>query len=691
MTTENLLVELGTEELPPKALPKLASAFAAAFEAGLKDAGLVFENVNWLASPRRLAIQVSALAHAQPDRVEDKRGPSVSAAFDADGNPTKAAQGWARGNGITVDQASRLKTDKGEWLLHRAEIKGKDVASLLPDLVQKAVKQIPIPKAMRWGAYDTEFIRPVHTFTLLYGDTLIDAEVLGKRSGLQVQGHRFHSEGLISIAHADEYETLLETQGRVIASFERRRNIIKQQVKAVAAQEGGVADIDADLLDEVTALVEWPVTLVGSFENDFLVVPKEALIYTMKDNQKYFPVLDRSGELMSRFIFVSNIESKDPSQVVSGNEKVIRPRLADARFFLETDSKKTLESRVESLGTVLFQKQLGTLKDKAERVAKLAGYIAAQLGGNETDALRAGLLSKTDLMTEMVMEFPDVQGVMGMHYARNDGETEAVAIALNEQYMPRYSGDQLPSTEVGCALAIAEKIDTLVGIFGIGQAPKGDKDPFALRRAAIGSLRILVEKSLPLDIADLAHQAQSNFGPHQLTNANVVDDVVDFTLGRFRTWYEDQSVSVDVIQAVLAKRPTEPSDFDARIKAVSHFRTLSQSSDLAAANKRVGNILAKIEGQLLTSIDTSLLTEPAEIALYNAFTEAQLKLKPLFADSNYQQALTELATLNEVINAFFDEVMVNADDTAVRQNRQALLNQLHQAFLHTADISLLQQ
>ncbi|GGA89557.1 glycine--tRNA ligase beta subunit [Neiella marina] len=690
MNTENLLVELGTEELPPKALPKLASSFCSGFETALKKAGLGFATINWFASPRRIGFIVEALEASQADRVEEKRGPSVSVAFDDSGEPTKAALGWARGNGITIDQAERLKTDKGEWLLHRAEIKGAAVEQLLPELIAQAVKQIPIPKPMRWGAYDTEFIRPVHTLTILYGADVIDATVLGVKSDRVVQGHRFHSEGLISIAHADEYLATLETEGKVIADFAVRKAAIKQQVEAAATAENGVADIDEELLDEVTALVEWPVTLVGSFENDFLEVPKEALIYTMKDNQKYFPMLSKDGELMPRFIFVSNIESKDPAQVVSGNEKVVRPRLADARFFLETDKKKSLESRIASLATVVFQQKLGTLKDKSERVALLAGHIAEALGANKLEAERAALLAKTDLMTEMVMEFPDVQGIMGMHYARNDNEPEAVAVALNEQYMPRFSGDQLPASDIGCALAIAEKVDTLVGIFGIGQAPKGDKDPFALRRAAIGALRIMVEKSLPLDLAELASFAQGNFSAGQLANDDVVDDVVDFALGRFRTWYQEQGITADVIQAVLAKRPTRPADFDARIKAVSHFKTLPQASELAAANKRVGNILAKVEGEIAGSINTSLLTEAAEIALANEIQSAQSKVQPLFVAGDYQQALVELASLHTAINAFFDDVMVNVDDSAVRANRQSLLQHLHLVFGHTADISLLQ-
>ncbi|MBD1388175.1 glycine--tRNA ligase subunit beta [Neiella sp. HB171785] len=690
MNTENLLVELGTEELPPKALPKLAASFCSGFEAGLKKAGLGFAKINWFASPRRIGFIVEALEASQPDRVEEKRGPSVSVAFDDSGEATKAALGWARGNGITIDQAERLKTDKGEWLLHRAEIKGASVEQLLPELVAQAVKQIPIPKPMRWGAYDTEFIRPVHTLTILYGAEVVDATVLGIQSDRLVQGHRFHSEGLISIAHADEYLTKLESEGKVIADFAARKAAIKQQVEAAAAAENGVADIDDELLDEVAALVEWPVTLVGSFEEDFLEVPKEALIYTMKDNQKYFPMLSKDGALMPRFIFVSNIESQDPAQVVSGNEKVVRPRLADARFFLETDKKKSLESRIASLGTVVFQQKLGTLKDKSERVALLAGHIAEALDANKLEAERAALLAKTDLMTEMVMEFPDVQGIMGMHYARNDNEPEAVAIALNEQYMPRFSGDQLPATDIGCALAIAEKVDTLVGIFGIGQAPKGDKDPFALRRAAIGALRIMVEKSLPLDLAELATFAKGNFQADQLANDKVVDDVVDFALGRFRTWYQEQGITADVIQAVLAKRPTRPADFDARIKAVSHFKSLPESAELAAANKRVGNILAKVEGEIAHTIDGALLSEAAEIALAEQLKSAQDKVQPLFGAGDYQQALVELASLNGSINAFFDDVMVNVDDAAVRANRQALLQNLHQVFGHTADISLLQ-
>ena len=479
MAQENLLIELGTEELPPKSLRKLAEAFADNVRARLIDAELSFEKVDWLASPRRLAIVVTQLADAQADKVVEKRGPAVSVAFAEDGSATKAAQGWARSNGISVEQAQRLVTDKGEWLLFKSEVKGKEIAQLLPSIIADALAKLPIPKPMRWGASSIQFIRPVHTLCILFGNTLIPAELLGVKSTRIIRGHRFMGEAEFKIEHADDYAELLETRGKVIVDHARRKAIIRTQVEALASAENGVADIDEALLEEVTALVEWPVTLIGSFEEKYLAVPSEALIYTMKDNQKYFPVLDNTGNLLPRFIFVSNIESTDPSQVVQGNEKVVRPRLADAEFFFATDKKKTLASRVELLSSVLFQKQLGTLKEKSARIANIAEKIALLINADTKHAQRAGWLSKADLMTEMVLEFPDVQGVMGMYYARFDGEDEAVAIALNEQYLPRFSGDKLPTSLVACAVSLADKLDTLVGIFGIGQAPKGAADPFA--------------------------------------------------------------------------------------------------------------------------------------------------------------------------------------------------------------------
>jgi glycyl-tRNA synthetase beta chain len=689
MSAENLLVEIGTEELPPKALRKLAESFAENLTAELASLELAHQGVNWYASPRRLGLRVTALEAKQSDKVVEKRGPAVAAAFDADGNPTKAAMGWARGCGIDVSDAETIETDKGAWLLHKAQVEGQATTSLMSDAVNKALAKLPIPKPMRWGASKTQFIRPVHTATILFGSTLIEGEILGKQVGNQLQGHRFHHPEKVTINHADDVFDVLKS-AYVVADFEARKAQIREQIEAAAAAVNAKVAMDEDLLEEVTSLVEWPVTLTATFEEAFLDVPSEALIYTMKDDQKYFPLLDQDGNLLNKFLFVSNIESKDPSVVIAGNEKVVRPRLADAQFFYETDKKKTLESRLESLDTVLFQKQLGTLKDKSERISELAGYIAEQLGADAELAKRAGLLSKTDLMTEMVMEFTDVQGVMGMHYARHDGEAEEVALAQNEQYMPRFAGDNLPTNVISCAVAIADKFDTLVGIFGIGQAPKGDKDPFALRRAAIGALRIMVEKSLPLDILDLVAKSQTLFG-EKLTNLNVSTDVFEFMLGRFRAWYQDEGIEVDVIQAVLARRPTKPVDFDRRVKAVSHFRTLDAAEALAAANKRVSNILAKNDITTQGDVNDSLLSDDAEKVLASHVAKFATELAPLYANGDYQEALSQLAGIRESVDNFFDNVMVMADDEAVKQNRLALLSQLSRLFLDIADISVLQK
>jgi glycyl-tRNA synthetase beta chain len=688
MSQENLLIELGTEELPPKSLRKLAESFASNVEAELIKAELSFEKVEWLASPRRLAVVVTQLASAQADKVVEKRGPAVNIAFDDNGVATQAAQGWARSNGITVDQTERLVTDKGEWLLFKSSVTGQHINELIPGIAATALGKLPIAKPMRWGSESTQFIRPIHTVTMLFGRDLIQGELLGVTSDRIIRGHRFMGEHELTLAHADDYESLLDDSGKVIVNYERRKAIIREQVEAVAAYENGVAAIDEDLLEEVTSLVEWPVTLVGSFEEKFLAVPSEALISTMKDNQKYFPVLDKEGNLLPRFIFVSNIVSRDPKQVVSGNEKVIRPRLADAEFFFETDKKKTLESRLASLSTVLFQQQLGTLKEKSERISAVAEKVAVKIEANAQHAQRAGLLSKADLMSDMVMEFPDVQGVMGMYYARFDGEHEEVAVALNEQYLPRFSGDNLPTSLVACAVSIADKLDTLVGIFGIGQAPKGDKDPFALRRAAIGLLRIITDKNLDLDIVDLAEIAKEQY-TDKLTNENVVNDVVDFLFARFRATYQAGGYSVELIQSVLERRPTKPVDFEKRIKAVAKFQTLPEAAPIAAANKRISNILAKVTENIANDVDTGLLQEDAEKVLVATLSSLESKLSVLFAQGDYEAALFELASLQAPVDAFFDSVMVMADDPAIKQNRLALLNRLRNLFLQIADVSVL--
>lgn len=689
MRTENCLVELGTEELPPKALKSLGEAFATQFEAALTQADLSFDSVSWFAAPRRLAVYVSGLAEGQADKVVEKRGPAVSAAFDADGNPTKAAQGWARGNGIDVADAERLVTDKGEWLLHNAHVPGQSVAELLEGLINQAVSKLPIPKPMRWGNYNTQFIRPVHTLCVLYGSEVVNVSVLGLTSGRVIQGHRFHGEGRFELDHADNYASALEQQ-YVLADFEARKDKVRQQLEDAAQSLSLKPDYNEDLLEEIASLVEWPVVLQAGFDEAFLAVPKEALIYTMKDDQKYVPLLDSDGSLSNTFLFVTNIESRDASQVISGNEKVIRPRLADAEFFFNSDKKTTLESRLESLETVLFQKQLGTLKEKSERISALSAFIASQIDANETQAARAGLLAKTDLMSNMVMEFPDVQGVMGKYYALNDGEDAPVAEALYEQYMPRFAGDALPSSGVSASVALADKLDTLVGIFGIGQLPKGDKDPFALRRAAIGVLRIVTELSLPLDLETLVSKAIDVYGD-KLTNAETQSQVVDFVLGRFTALLQDQAIAIDVIQAVAARRPTKPADYLARVHAVDKFRALEEAEALAAANKRVANILAKqkVEVTDTVNIDESLLAEEAEKALYVELKAAQEEVDIAVPSQDYTRILTALATLRNVIDNFFDNVMVMADDEAVKNNRLALLSLLRQLFLTTADISIL--
>lgn len=688
MTTETLLIELGTEELPPKSLKTLATTFYEQIKVQLDNAELSYSEIHWYATPRRLAVKVEGLIACQADKAIEKRGPAVNVAFDAEGNASKAAEGWARSNGITVADAERLVTDKGEWLLHKMVEQGKQVEQLIPDMVNFAINKLPVPKPMRWGSGRTQFIRPVHTLTMLYGEKIIAGETLTVKSNNLVTGHRFHHHGLVAINHADNYETILR-EAHVVVDYEERKQTILAQINAAATELGGVALPDEELLDEVTSIVEWPVVLVGSFDEEFLNVPAEPLIYSMKDHQKYFPVTNLDGKLLNKFIFVSNIASKDPSQVIKGNEKVIRPRLADAEFFFKTDKKQTLESRLASLESVLFQKQLGTVKAKSERIANLSEFVAEKIGDDKTLAYRAGLLSKTDLMSDMVLEFPQVQGTMGKYYAQHDGEPEAVAQALEDQYRPRYAGDALPEQTIGCAVAIADKVDSLVGIFGINQPPKGDKDPFALRRAAIGLIRIIIEKQLNLDIAELIAKSVELY-QDKLSNQDVAKQVLDFILGRYRAYYQDQNISVDVIQAVLANAPSKPLDFDKRIHAVTHFKTLAESATLAAANKRVGNILVKFKGELFSEFNQDLASEAEEKELAATFAEVKVRVLPLMANKDYQNALAELATLKQPIDNFFDNVMVMADDEQVKTNRLTLLSKIRDSFLNIADISLLQ-
>ncbi|MDM7859350.1 glycine--tRNA ligase subunit beta [Alteromonas sp. ASW11-36] len=687
MRTETLLVEIGTEELPPKALKSLAQAFASGIEIALQAAELSFDSVRYFAAPRRLAVEVKGLAETQADKVIEKRGPAVNVAFDEQGNPSRAAEGWARSNGITVEQAERLVTDKGEWLLHKAEVKGQSIHDLLQDLVEKAVSKLPIPKVMRWGDSNAQFIRPVHTLCAFYGSDSVVIRLFDKQSKNVLQGHRFHGSGRVEINHAEEYAAALEKE-YVLADFAQRREKIKQELDRVAGSLSLSADYSDDLLDEIASLVEWPVIMQASFDESFLAVPKEALIYTMKDDQKYVPLLDDNGALAPIFLFVANIESNEPRQVIEGNERVIRPRLADAQFFFETDKKSSLESRLDSLTTVVFQKQLGTLADKSQRIAKVAEKIAGLLNASTAHAARAGLLSKTDLMTNMVMEFPDVQGVMGMHYANHDGENPAVANALFEQYLPRFAGDKIATDPISISVALADKLDTLVGIFGIGQLPKGDKDPFALRRAAIGVLRTIIDNGLSLDLVELVGLAYAELAD-KLTNSECQEQVIDFSLGRFAAMYQDRGISPDVIQAVSSKRPTQPTDYDARIQAVSQFKSNAAAESLAAAHKRIANILNKNKVDVSLCCDTELLTQVEEKSLHSAMQSIDSKVSELHKQRAYADLLAVIASLREPVDAFFDNVMVMAEDEAIRNNRLGLLNELRWMLESVADISKL--
>ena len=685
----DFLVELGTEELPPTALKRLSDAFAEGIKTGLEKADIPFAEVKALATPRRLAVQVKALAVAQPDREIQRRGPALQAALDADGKPTKAAEGFARSCGVAFDQLEKLETDKGTWLVFNTVQKGTQTADLLPELVSKSISQLPVPKRMRWGASRSEFSRPVHWLVSLFGSDIVDMEVLGLKAGRTTMGHRFHHNESIELASTEGYVETLRS-AFVLVDMEERRDTIRKQVNEEASKLGAVAEIDEDLLDEVNGLVEWPVALTGSFEDRFLEVPAACLISSMKEHQKYFHLVDNSGNLKPNFITVSNIVSKDPAQVIAGNEKVIRPRLSDAAFFFETDKKKPLAERIDALKTVTFQKQLGSIYDKSQRVSQIAQFIAEQIGGDKAKAQRAADLSKCDLVTEMVLEFTDLQGIMGAHYAANDGEDAEVAQSLNEQYMPRFAGDELPATQTGMALAIADRIDTLVGIFGIGQRPTGDKDPFALRRATIGILSILVKNKLDIDLKALIELSIAQHG--DLPKAEgLADDVLNYMLDRFRAWYQAEGIPVETFLAVRSRPVSNAYDFDRRVQAVTAFSKLEEAEALAAANKRVNNILAKQNYQGDAKVDASLLAEDAEKVLAEQVAAKQAELAPLFAAADYQTALNSLASLRSAVDSFFDNVMVMADDEQVKNNRLALLASLSSLFLEVADIALLQQ
>lgn len=700
MTKHTVLFELGCEELPPKSLKTLRDALKAEVEKGLTEAGLIDNQarIEAFAAPRRLALRITGVAAAQPDSKKRFDGPAVAAAFDADGKPTKALEGFMRGQGINVDQVDRFTAGKMEKVCYYKEVQGQSLDILLPQILQAALDALPIAKRMRSAAGRIEFVRPVQWMVLLKDSDVIPATIQGLTSGVETEqgfitgryslGHRFHHPDMVKIDHANDYLSSLR-QANVLASFEERQDIISAQVKKLADEVNAIAIVPPALLDEVTALVEWPVALRASFEERFLAVPQEALISTMQDNQKYFCLVDNSNKLQPFFITISNIESKDPSQIIEGNEKVVRPRLSDAEFFFLQDQKQPLASRKEKLANMVFQAQLGTLWDKSERIAKLASSIAGLTGGDTAAAEQAGLLAKCDLTSELVGEFPELQGIAGTYYARLEGLSAEVSDAIAEQYLPRFAGDTLPKTKTGTALALADRLDTLVGIFGIGQAPTGNKDPFSLRRAAIGILRLLIENNINLSLSQLIELAATNYHGKLADPLQAQDAALNFVEGRYRAMYEDQAVSVDVIQAVQALNPASPLDFDHRINAVQHFKTLPEATALAAANKRVANILAK-EAHIEGVADAALLTEQAEKDLYQALQAVTPVVTPLLQAHDYTPALTELAKLRTPIDAFFDGVMVMADDAAVKANRLRLLAALRQLFTSIADISVLQ-
>lgn len=683
MSAQDFLVELGTEELPPKALAKLATAFCDGIEKGLNEAGLTFARLQAYAAPRRLAVLVEQLASEQPDRSINLDGPPIQAAFDAEGEPTQAALGFARKCGVDLAEIDR----SGAKLRYSRIIPGELTARLLPGIVEASLNELPIPKRMRWAARKEEFVRPTQWLVMLFGDKVIDCEILAQRAGRESRGHRFHSPGRVHISRPTSY--LEDLRGaHVIADFDERRELIAKRVAELAAEQNGTAIVPPALLDEVTALVEWPVPLVCSFEERFLEVPQEALISTMQDNQKYFCLLDANGKLLPRFITVANIASQDPAQIVAGNEKVVRPRLTDAEFFFKQDKKQPLQQFNERLRNVVFQAQLGSVYDKAVRVAQLAGFIAESTGGDAVRASRAGLLSKCDLATEMVGEFPEMQGIAGYYYALNDGEPEDVALALNEQYMPRGAGAELPSTRTGAAVAVADKLDTLVGIFGIGMLPTGSKDPYALRRAALGILRILIEKQLDLDLVQAVHFAVQQYGG-QVKAEGLAEQVLEFIFDRLRARYEDEGVDVAAYLSVRAVQPASALDFDQRVQAVQAFRTLPEAEALAAANKRVSNLLSKFEAPLPPAVEPRWFDNATEFSLYSALQQAEHAVQPLAASRQYRETLERLAHLRGPVDSFFEAVLVNAEDASVRANRYALLARLRGLFLGVADISAL--
>ncbi len=691
--SQDFLVELGTEELPPLALPELQRAFAAGIEKGLADAALAHAGLQSFAAPRRLAVLVRGLAARQGDQQLKRRGPPINAAFDANGNPTRAALAFAASCGVAVNALVRAREGKGEFLFHEGARPGASTPALLPAIVQASLDGLPIPKRMRWGASDAAFVRPVHWLVMMYGSSVVPARILDTDSGKATYGHRFHAPGALMLATPADYVATLRERGRVLADFAERRERIRSQVLARAATLGGRAVASDALLDEVAALVEWPVAVEGRFEERFLKLPREVLVSTLQDHQRYFAVEDAAGALTPWFITVSNIESRDPKKVREGNERVVRPRLADAAFFYDQDRRRPLADYAAGLDSVTFQAKLGSIGDKSRRVASLAAKIAPVADADLVVVARAAALAKCDLQSAMVGEFPELQGIMGAYYAAADGEPSEVSTAVREHYLPRGAGDALPGTPSGIAIALADKLDTLAGIFAIGQKPSGTKDPFGLRRAAIGCLRIVLEKKLNLDLRDFIGAALAT---QPVQSPTAAADLLLFMMERLRAWYlgEGQSTgatafTTEMFDAVLSAQPSAPLDFDARLRALAVFQQRPEAASLAAANKRIANILRKSEGVDPGAVDPAILRAPAEQALNAALATLADEVRRAVAARDYDAALARLASLRPSIDAFFDTVMVNDPDPALRANRLALVAAIRALFGGVADLSKL--
>ena len=689
IAARDLLLEIGTEELPPKALRGLSEAVELEFRAQLEKAGLAHGEVLRFATPRRLALLVRDLAEKQADRKIERLGPAISAAFDAEGNPTAAAEGFARSCGVPVSELGRSDRQGTEKLCLASLAPGASSTELLPELVNAVLAALPIPKRMRWGSSRTEFVRPVHWVVMLFGEEVVPAEILGEKAGKITYGHRYHHNYPIELGRPADYEAALENPGRVIAGFEKRREMIRDLVTKQADQLGARVAMDEDLLAEVTSLIEYPVALTGEFDREFLELPDEALVLTLKHHQKCFCLEDREGWLLPNFVAVSNLDSLDPGQVVKGNERVIRPRLADARFFFETDKSRSLESRLPELDKVVFQEKLGTVGEKSRRVSRLAGQLASKLSVEPAPCERAAMLGKCDLVSDMVGEFAELQGLMGSYYARNDGEPEAVASAIFEQYLPRHTADRLPDSPAGQVVSLAEKLDTLAGLFAIGQPPTGSRDPFALRRSAIGVLRILIEGELELDLDDAIRSALNGHEDIQPVEG-CRQQLFEFMLDRLRAWYADAGIEAPIYLCVRALNPVSPLDFHHRVEAVADFAGRPEAAALAAANKRVSNLLNKRgDGAQGGDIKPELLSEEAEKQLVKRLKQQRDQVAPLFETGQYREGLTRLASLRDDVDRFFDEVMVMVDDPRIRDNRLRILRELRELFLQVADISLL--